>query len=190
MPADNYRYLQYGTMMAIRADLTPFYDLSDTLQNMIINKAQIIVGKVKSYGDYNAPPGFLYAYFTDETNKWPMVDNVGRYDTTSIGNYFITLQDEVSGIPPGGYSVPQIIYFDEENKNFNVDISLFFQRLYSGDFTSDTEPFLEEKAQVYFFGESDVLSPNRRATQTETSNFVVHADSIRLRIHYTIPNLN
>jgi len=190
LPTDNNRYLQYGTTMAIRADLTPFYNLTDTLQNMIINKALITIGRVKSYGDYNKPPDFLYAYFTDETNEWPIVDDAGRNDSSSIGNYFVTLQDEESQVPPGVYQVPQVIYFDQETKRYKVDISLFFQQLYSGGFSDANPPFLEEKGQVYFFGETDVLFPNRRATQSTITNMVVHQDSIRLRIHYTIPNLN
>jgi hypothetical protein len=189
-PANGYRYLQYGTLMALRADLTPFYDLTDTLNNVIINKAEIVIAPIGPYTEYDAPPSFLQVYFTNDDNDWPIVDNVGRYDSSTVGENFIMLQEDGAGVLPGAYGFPQSTFFNEDDNSYRIDISLFFQNLYSGNFTSVEQPFLEEQAQVFIFGETDVLLPQRTTTQVLTNNLVVHSDSIRLKIHYSVPNTN
>ena len=188
LPTDNYRYLQYGTLMALRADLTPFYLLTDTLNHLIINKAELYIGQVKQYSDDLNPPGFLQVYFTDETNEWPIVDNIGRYDTTQVGVNFIMLQDEASLVPPGIYVAPSATPYDPNNFNYRVNMSVFLQNLYSGNFHSDSEPFLEEKGQIFIFGETNVLTPQNASSHFLSTPMAVHKDSIRLRIHYTIPS--
>jgi len=174
--------------MAIRVDLRPFYVLTDTLNNLIINKAELYIGQVKQYGEDLQPPSFLQVYFTDSTtNVWPVVDDIGRFDTTQVGKNFIMLQDEESFVPPGVYALPLNTFYDSENFNYRVNMSLFLQNLYTGNFHSDTEPYLEEEGQIFIFGETDVLFPQNTTSHISTSPMAVHKDSIRLRIHYTIP---
>ena len=186
-PADDYRYLQYGTLMALRADLTPFYLLTDTLKNLIINKAEIYLGQVKNYGDDLPPPPFLQVYFTDETNEWPVVDNIGRFDSTQVGVNFIMLQDESRLSPPGVYTSPLSTFINEEAFNYRFNMSVFFQDLFSGNYSSPSEPFLEEKGQIFIFGETNVLFPQTSTSHLFTSPMAIHKDSVRLRIYYTIP---
>ena len=186
-PPDDYRYLQFGTLMALRADLTPFFELTDTLSNLIINKAEIYLGGVKQYGDDFQPPAFLQVYFTDETNEWPIVDDVGRFDTTQVGVHFIMLQDEGTQVRPGVYVAPQDTFYDRNDFNYRVNMSLFLQNLYSGNFHSESEPFLEEKGQIFIFGETNILTPQKTTSHFLSTLMAVHKDSIRLRIHYTIP---
>ena len=188
---DDYLYLQFGTLMAIQADLTPFYSLTDTLNNLIINKAELYIGQVKQYGEDLTPPPFLQVYFTekaaDDTYEWPIVDDIGRYDTTQVGVHFIMLQEEGTLAPPGVYFSPQDTPYDPVDFDYRVNMSLFLQNLYSGNFHSDTEPFLEENGQILIFGETDVLFPQNTNSHILSSPMAVHKDSIRLRIHYTIP---
>lgn len=186
-PADDFRYLQYGTLMALRADLGPFFALTDTLNNLIINKAELYIGQVKQYGDDFQPPPFLQVYFTDETNEWPIVDDVGRFDTTRVGVNFIMLQDESIQVLPGVYVTPQNTSYDKNDFNYRVNMSIFLQNLYAGNFHSESEPFLEEKGQIYIYGETNVLTPQKTSSHVFSTLMAVHKDSIRLRIHYTIP---
>ena len=197
-PGDDYRYLQYGTMMAIRADISDVYLLMDTLENMIINKAEITLGldPLRQYGDFLAPPPFLQVYFTKESApgsgiwEWPIIDDVGRYDTTQVGVNFVMLQDEQISTPPpppGIYSVPSLAYLDTETNRYGINLSWFLQNQYIGGFQDDTEPYIEEGGQIFIFGESSVILSQRTNTQSMASPMTVHQDSIRLRIHYTIP---
>lgn len=188
-PPDDYRYLQYGTLMAIRADLTPFYELTDTLDNMIINKAVLSITGVKQYGEFQKPPTFLQTYFTNETNQWPIVDDIGRIDSSQVGVNFIMLQKDDSAIPvpPGAYNLPQSTFYDPTNYRYDVNMSIFLQNLYSGNYHDINEPFIEEKGKIFLFGESDVLFAQKTSSHVLTTPLAVHKDSIRLRIHYTIP---
>jgi len=187
IPTDDFRYLQFGTMMAIRVDLTPFFDLTDTLTNVIVNKAELLIGQVKEYPGALPPPAELRFYFTDSTNGWPMLDEVGRIDTSLIGRNFIMLQNELSllPIPPGGYFAP--VSVEIENNRYSVNMSAFFQNLFAGNFFSVSQPFLEQEAQLYIFGRSNVNKPQATESHVLTIPMAVHKDSIRLRIHYTIP---
>jgi hypothetical protein len=186
-PANGYRYLQYGTLMSIRADLTPFYALTDTLENMIINKAVLSIGQVRQYGGQLEPPESLNIYFTDETNTWPIIDDIGRIDSSRVGVNFVMLQNEQSliPIPPGAYFAPLSTPY-KDNK-YSVNIGVFLQNLYSGGFHSLSEPFLEEKAQIFIYGETSRLTPQKAITHFLTTPMAVHEDSIRLKIYYSVP---
>jgi len=195
---DGYRYLQYGTMMAIRADISSIYLLMDTLENIIINKAELSLAldPIKEYGDYLKPPPFLEVYFTKESApgsqiwEWPIIDDVGRYDTTQVGVNFVMLQDEQVSTPPpppGVYSVPALSYLDPETNRYGINLSWFLQNQYGGGFHDESEPYIEETGQIFIFGESNVLIPQRTNTQALATPMTIHQDSIRLRIYYTIP---
>ncbi|GEM_PF-2926695 len=190
-PPDDYRYLQYGTLMAIKVDLRPAYALIDTLPFMIVNKAELLIDDVKQYGEYMKPPTFLQVYFTDSVNyKWPVVDNSGRFDSTSVGVNFIMLQDEEKFVPPGFYLSPLSSFYSPDNGNYRINMSLFFQSIYNGDFHDENLPFLEEQGQIYLFGESSVLVPQGTGSHVFSTPLAVHKNNIRLKLYYTTPTGN
>ena len=187
-PGNDYRYLQYGTLMAIKADIRPVYKLLDTLGFMIVNKAELFIDDVKQYGDYMVPPAFLQVYFTDSiTNQWPVVDDIGRLDSGSIGQNFVMLQDEEKFAPPGFYGSPLSTFYDPDNHNYRFNMSVFFQNYYNGDFYDENLPFLEEQGHIFIFGESDVLLPQGKGSHVFSTPLAVPKNNIRLRIYYTIP---
>lgn len=198
LPSDNYRYLQYGTLMAIRVDINPIYLLMDTLENMIINKAELSLGlnPIKEYGEYLPPPAFLEVYFAKEMAPgseiwdWPIVDDIGRIDTSQAGLNFVMLQDETVSVPPppaGVYTVPLLSYHDSETNGYGVNMSWFLQNFYAGNFHDEAQPYVEETGQLFIFGESNIVFPQRTNSHVLTTPMAIHQDSIRLRIHYTIP---
>jgi len=190
-PTDGNLYLQFGTLIAIRAKLDPVYLLIDSLEHMIINKAELSISGIKDYGDDMTPPSALGIYFTDNTNEWPVVDNIGRFDSTQIGVNFIMVQNEerVTGLPPppGIYSVPLFTEYQAEENKYSFAVSWFLQNLYQGNFHDTEEPFLEEKGEIYIFGQTNVLTPQATDSHKLSSHMSVPADSVRLRIYYTIP---
>ncbi len=187
-PTDDYRYLQFGTLVAIRADLTPYYLLLDTLDAVVINRADIYIGGIINYNDDTQPPEYLQIYFTDETNNWPIIDDIGRIDTSQVGRDFVMLQDENDFPVPGIYSRPQRAYYDVDNNNYQFSLSWFLQNIRAGNFHDPSQPFLEEKGQIFIFGQSSVIVPQRSPAQSTVSPLRFPKDSIRFRIYYTIPN--
>jgi hypothetical protein len=117
------------------------------------------------------------------------VDEIGRVDPALAGLNFIMLQDEKNFVPPGEYRSPLKTSYDTLDAKYNVNISRFLQDLYAGYFHSVSEPYVEEQAQVYFFGESNVNTPQSSTSHLVTTTLAVPKDSIRLKIHYTIPTV-
>lgn len=183
-PTDDNIYLQFGTLMAIRTDIQPFYDITDTIENLVLNKAEIVIGKVKPGTEYDRPPNILHVYFTDDINTWPITD---QSDSATAGSNFITLQEQRGDqfVPPGIYGFTQNNFYDPDSLTYNIEMSYFFQNLYSGEYASS----LEEEGQLLIFGESDAVFPNRSDSHSEVSSLVVNKDSIRLRLYYSYPNI-
>ena len=186
-PADGSRYMQSGTMVATRIDLSPFLDLSDTINYMVINKAVILLEDVSSASDYYRPPNDIITYFTDDTGEWPIIDYYGRVDSTRIGEFFVTLQDQSLNVAPGFYSLTQQTDYNADSTNYAINISSFLQNLYAGNYSSVAQPFVEEHGLVYLFTESSVLYPGRSVSHTAVTGFKVHKDNIKLRIYYSYP---
>jgi hypothetical protein len=66
VPADNMLYLQSGTALATKIDLTPFYDYIDTLENAVFNSAELIATNTIQ----SAPPQFLQLKMLDANNQF------------------------------------------------------------------------------------------------------------------------
>lgn len=177
IPSSDYLYSQLGTLMALKIDFSAFYNISDTLEYMILNKAEITVGDIPTFPEYKDPYSPLYAYFTDVNNTWPV--------KSPDGSEFVTIQRESPPFPPGTYGLPQEISLDSA-KRYSVELSYFLQNLHSGGF-DDVGSGLEQEATIFLFPETDVLRPEFFPVFSRMNQFKIHKDSIRLKIHYTIP---
>ena len=111
----------------------------------------------------------------------------GRVDSTRIGEYFVALQDQSLSIEPGFYGFSQKTAYNQDSLYYNINMSNFLQNLYAGNYSSVTEPFVEEHGLMYLFTETSVLFPTFSASHTETTGFRVHKDDIKLRIYYSYP---
>ena len=176
-------------MLAIKVDLEPFNQLTDTIEYMVINKAEIILDDVSEASEYYQPPNDLLSYFTDDTGEWPIIDLYGRVDSTRIGEYFVALQDQSLSVAPGFYGFNQKTAYTTDSLYYNINVSNFLQNLYSGNYSSISEPFVEEHGIMYLFSETSVLFPTFSASHTETTGFKVHEDNIKLRIYYSYPRI-
>lgn len=72
-PADNMVYLQPGTGLIPKFNIENIKSFVDTAENIIINRADLIMGTVQPSGQANSkylvPPSSLSLYYTDETSK-------------------------------------------------------------------------------------------------------------------------
>ena len=180
-PGDGKIYAQLGVLTALKIDFNDFYAITDTLDNMIINKAEISIGDVEAFDDYKPPPAIMEAFFTDISNKWPI--------KTSDGVNFIEIQEE--GAPPGFYGAPiQIIVQRDtastQTARYSIPMSVFLQNLYAENFSSSDTP-LEQEATIYFYPATDVIFPQQLPSYTFANQYIVNKDSIKLKMHFTIP---
>ena len=182
--SDNFQYAQLGNLVALKIDFSTFYDITDTLENLVINSAEIQIGTLETYDENKAPPPIMQVFFTDVNNTWPI--------KTADGAEFVQLQQE--GVPAGAYGFEEDISLriDEETEgiaSYNIPLSSFLQQLHSGRFDDEDTP-LEPETTIYLYPETDVLFPEQLFSISGSQQYIVHKDSIRLKIHYTIPSSN
>lgn len=180
-PADDYLYAQLGVLMALKIDFNVFYQITDTLENMIINKAEIVIGDLMPFDEYKKPYSVMQAYFTGIDNKWPI--------KTADGTQFVALQKE--GVPPGLYGIVQNVELVTDTTitstaEYSIAMSAFLQNLQVGNF-DDTESGLEKEATILFYPQTDIIFPQQLPGYIAPHQFIVHKDSIKLKIHYTVP---
>jgi len=73
--SDDFFYIQSGTGLVAKIDLTPFVDYADSVGPMLINLGRLTLGKVEPYSEYLPPPATLLYYYTDSTNRWQLDEN-------------------------------------------------------------------------------------------------------------------
>ena len=186
-PGDGLLYSQLGVLTALKIDFNAFYEITDTLDNMLINKAEIAIGDLEPMDDFKPPPAIMQVFFTDVNNRWPI--------KTKDGTAFIQLQEEIyngAALPPGFYGVPANIEVEKDTAitqtaRYSIPMSLFLQNLYAGNFNSADTP-LEQEATVYFYPATDVISPQELPSYKFSNQYIVNKDSIKLKMYYTVPN--
>ena len=189
-PNDDYRYMQAGTMIAIKTDLDPLFMFLDTIDNIIVQKAHITVGDIASNRPGSSFPFSLNGFFTDDANTWPALAEIST-DTTSV---FVTLQEEFTVFQtptfPGYYGSPQDMFlYQLDSGSFNkATISNYAQNLHQGGYNTSETPF-EQNGELILFAPTNSAEPQSSPSHTVTNFFKVHKDSIRLKIYYSKPNL-
>lgn len=188
IPTSEYRYLQSGTMIALKLDYNQFFDFAyaDSNKDMIIQRALLKVGALEDNQDGTVSPGTLKGYFTNEDNLWPLTSEfTSTADTIDL---FVQLQQDLT--PPGVYYNSQDIVFGAtDTTTYIAQMSTFLQNLSSGGYDSEDTPY-EGRGELILFTPTDVDFPQSSSSHVLTNHFKVHKDSIRLGIYYTVPNIN
>lgn len=186
VPTSDFRYLQAGTLIALKLDYSEFFDfaMADSNQNMIVQRAQLRVGSIVENQEGSESPVSLRGFFTDDDNTWPLTtDYTTTADTSDI---FVQLQEDL--IPPGNYIYPQNITFDAiDTTTYIGQMSTFIQNMYSGGYDSEDTPY-ETRGELILFPPTDLDFPQSAPSHVLTNYFKVHKDSIRLRVYYSVPN--
>ncbi len=191
-PSNDYRYLQAGTLIGLKVNLNTVYDYlnnemaSDTVSNIIIQKARFALGDIsinKSGADY---PFSLLGYFTDSENTWPTLALPHEDSLLNV------LQGEIIGgnTPtfPGYYGVPQEILFGTiDSLGYDATMSNFFQNIIDGGYNTSETP-LEQGGEMILFVPSSVKTPQSAPSHSQTNFLKVHKDSIRVKIDYSTTN--
>lgn len=189
IPNDDFRYLQAGTMIAIKVDYNPLFIFMDTIDNIVIQKSFLTMGDIPINKPGSGFPFSLTGYFTDENNIWPALTEASTDTTTS----FTTLQSEFTtfGSPsyPGYYGNTQNIFLGSiDTLTFEATTSNFIQNLHDGGYDTSETP-LEQSGNLILFAPTSVTEPQSSPSHTVSNYFKVHKDSIKIKIYYSIPNL-
>ncbi len=193
IPSTDFRYMQAGTLIAIKLDYDPIITFfedeknSDSINSIIIQRAQLSVGDISSNKPGAREPFSLAGYFTNDENLWPALTESDT-DTT-----FALLQNEFINqtIPvfPGFYGVPQEIFLGIiDTLAYEATMSNFIQNLVLGGYDTSRTP-LEPQGKLILFPPTNVSLPQSSPSYSQTHFFKVHKDSIRVKIFYSTSNL-
>lgn len=198
-PNNEYRYLQAGTMISLKVDLNPIYNYlndelnSDTVSNIIVQKASLSLGELEANKPGAAYPISLRGYFTNTENTWPALAETSPDADEAIA----LLQNEtISGnIPmfPGFYGAPQDFFFSEvDSLEYKATMSNFLQNIVFDGYNTGKTP-LEQGGEMLLFVPTSLTTPQATPqtspSHTQTHFFKVHQDSIIVELYYSVTNL-
>ncbi len=165
-PETDAAYLQAGTQLFMMLDMSPFTNFADTLQNPIIQGAQLVLKSPRKY------PG--------DNIRLPVPESlnisVTSLDSLETGNISNT-QEVFSDI-----RVPNVIGYNDEDDLYKVEIPVYLQTLV--DKTNKYD-------QIIFSPVTE--DPFNGALKQDNGSFdrlVLEKSNIYIRLYYTLPNAN
>lgn len=165
VPPSGYVYAQAGTGVHTKISLAPVRQFLDSLQNVMINRAELTIGPnapLTSPDYYIKPPSAIgFVRGREEGNHFWVF--AGAFSTTP--NYVVMTDQGYIGKSPVLKSTPA---YDSASRSYKAIPTLFFQHL---------------KDNIEF--DDLVIYP---MDKTSLNRYIIPADSIRLKIFYT--NLN
>jgi hypothetical protein len=197
---DGKRYLQTGTGLMTKVDLSNFYQFAsqDSVSNILINSAELVIDDVVA-GDYAVPSGISMRVLKSNNRLarqsaeqldddrhfalWTGVLSADMFIGTSSGQVVqrpIAENDSTLQALTDGTSGVALTY-SSSNEKYSGFLSLFFQRLYK----NRNE---EVKYTNFVLYPTDVS--NAGLSAKSLSRAVFNADKVRLRIFYTKPTIN
>ena len=152
-------YVQSGAGLVAKIDFSPFLDFTDSLESLIINRADLTLGEVELFPNYVVPSESLVYYLTDSTNIRLRAED---------GN-FRALQQDNPAIDPNGTSFPYETTFNVEDQAYSTPLSSFLQALF--------DQVITEKHILTY--------PNFNSNSTTFDRFVIDPRNIILEVYYS-----
>jgi hypothetical protein len=190
-PGSGMRYLQSGTPLVTKLDLSNFYELADTdsLDYVIINEAELIISDVESSSGFE-PHSSLALKPMREDNHFFNTGNASdsiamrqyhnppqyNYIFPSGNHYFVGADLPTQVVPQA-----QFVYNSRDNE-YRQFITLFVQSLFlNKEKAGEINPSRLKYLALYPIGPSTAHAVNRTRFP---------ADKVKLRLYYTRPSIN
>ena len=157
---DGFIYVQSGAGLVAKIDFSQYIDFIDTIQSLIINRADLTLGKVELYPSYVVPSESLVFYLTDSTNRRILAED----------GAFKTVQQDNPVIDPSDTRFPIQSEFIEDDELYSDPFSSFLQALFDGTVT---------ETQILTF-------PSFTSNSKTLDRFVLNPDNIILEVYYSV----
>lgn len=190
-PGSGMRYLQSGTPVITKLDLSKFYAFADTMENVIVNEAELIISDVESPSGLGVHTSivlkpmhennqfFNAAVANDSVLRsyyvFPIVSSADFLDV-NYKHHFVN-----SDVPSQASSAARLVYSSSE-KNYATFITLFTQTLFESKQNAEGINPNRLKYLALFPATPSVLHTVNRTAFS--------ADKIKLRIYYTTPTIS
>jgi hypothetical protein len=189
LPGSGMRYLQSGTPLVTKLDFTKFYEFADTLENVIVNEAELIISGVESPSGLSAHSSLVLKPMREDNQFFNVLvpdDSVIRpnYILASTADpldihykhYFVN-----SDVPSSQPSAA-VLGYNSTDKEYAAFITLFVQTLFKNKVNANgINPSRLKYLALY------PVSPSTMHTVNRT---LFPGDKVKLRIYYTQPAIN
>lgn len=187
-PADERRYIQSGTGIVTKIDMSKFLEFSDTIPNMILNSAELVIGDVVDGAAFDPPGNLVMRVLKENNNSYAF----GTKNSQAVKDYSLFkgfIIPEFNSSPFGvvvdndstftavgdqGAAYAQLVY-SKVGKKYNSYITRFLQQVYIKD---------ENKTQLQYFGLYQAPSFGKSVNRV-----IFPKNNIKLRIYYTLPTV-
>jgi hypothetical protein len=181
-PASGKRYIQSGSLVTTRVDLSEFYDFitdpTDSLKNIVINSAEISIESIENSSKETPPPTSLaLRVMTKSLENKDVFSNIAiEADSTALagyylaneGKYYLTASDVLGSTPQ-----PTTLSYSSSKNSFSGFMTLFIQNLV------DRKTF----EKIRYLG----IIPVNPASGKGVERVIFGQDKIKLKIYYTSP---
>lgn len=185
------RYVQSGTGILTRVDFTNYYNFLDTIPNILINSAELVVENVES--SQFAPPGSLVLRNLNPSNnrfREYKITAQDKIDSLLYRGYFT--MDYATGTSPAVVDDDFVYYIRGDRSNALAYSSS--KRSYSGVFTmllqqmsirgDDRTPLT---SFVLYPGSDPSTTPAFRSGAKSLNRAIFPKSGIKLKVYYTKP---
>ncbi|RAW03367.1 DUF4270 family protein [Pseudochryseolinea flava] len=204
-PADDRRYIQGATGVATVVDFSKVLEFADTIDQMLVNSAELVIKNIEEPGIYS-PPSTLIVKIINDNNRFKKISYQGRNSdyTKEVANLNL-YRGYVNFDRQNSFSTANGVPFDstlnivndlgnfltlnysQTNKSYVGSAGLFFQSLLQKD--EAKTPYTKVLLTPYSPTSSTTI-PYGFHTAGKTLNRVsFDKDNIVLRIYYTIPTV-
>jgi hypothetical protein len=121
IPSTNLRYVQEGTGLVTKIDVSNLLEFTNLNDGIIVNSAQVSLGPIEDFNDGLTPPITLFFALTDDENT-----------VIRDGSTFRTMQRD--GASQIGSNAPVQLTYNSETKTYEASITTFVNSYYTGSF--------------------------------------------------------
>lgn len=200
-PGPEKLYIQDGSAVVTEFDLSDYYSFIDTLQDIVINSAEISM-EVEAPPVGMPPPPALYSLLMKKTSDNKIVPlNLGVEEDSLkwrhyVGNTFTDLRNLAIPTELSNAS-PLTLTYDNTKNRYVGYATLFFQALFNGkdrtEFHIERLGFYPASAPILklvtnYLGQAVTLPLVKSGTGNTVNRAVLKTSGIKLKLYYTVPN--
>jgi len=192
------RYIQSGTGILTKLDFTSFYNFVDTIPNILINSAELVIESVEA-SDQSPPFALVMRILSQTNNRFRAYSSDRAQDSVDITRYRGRVAvDVASALSATGTPSPALIDNDKvfyvagdhspllgyssSNNSYSTVLSLFCQQL-----TINTDDRTHFRNFVLYPASGASTSPAFQSGAKSLNRVVFPKSGIKLKIYYTKP---
>ncbi|MGC3947385.1 MAG: DUF4270 family protein [Chryseolinea sp.] len=187
------RYIQSGAGILTKIDLSAFYEFLDTIPNIMVNSAELVVENVESSSTLPPPPTIILRNLTPDNNRFRKFSKSRPQDSLDIIHYrgFLNYDRAVANTPAiidndnvyyvRGDKATLLSYSSTKNSYSGIFTLLLQQMSIRND---DRTPL---KAFVLYPGSDASTTPAFTSGAKSLNRAIFPRSGIKLKIYYTKP---